>query len=110
MPRRKKPRPPQLDDIVKSDWDSILKEVDKKEVPIELLETVIVNFIDGSHVEINIVELLEEGMHPNQIEAKLNAKLESLDNIISDVDFHITKEKIISIVDFHTKKLLKKIG
>jgi len=110
MPRRKKPQPPQLDNIVSADWDSILKQVDKNEIPIELLETVIVNFIDGTRVEIKIGELIDEGMHPDHIEEKLNARLESLDNIISNVDFHITKEKIITLVDYHTKRLLKKVG
>ena len=108
--RRKKKRPPQFDSIVKTDWDNILNEVDKKEIPVELLENVIINFIDGSQVTINIQEMLEQGMSPEQIEQKLNSRLASLDNVIKDVDFHVLKEKIIEAVSPTKDKLLKKVG
>jgi hypothetical protein len=110
MPRRKKTSKRKFEDIVRSDWDNILSEIEKKEIPIEMLEAVVVNFIDGSVVEIQIAELLEEGMDPNQIETRLNARLATLDSLIRDIDFHITKEKVISEIDAHTQTLLKNLG
>jgi ribose 5-phosphate isomerase len=107
--RKKKKRSLRLDAIVLADWDNILKEVDKKEIPVELLETVIINFVDGSQVTVNIQEMLEEGMNPEQIETRLNDRLTSLNNVISDVDFHVLKEKIIATVSPTTKRLLKKV-
>jgi len=107
--RRKKKLQPRFDSIVKTDWDTILSEVDKKEIPVELLETVIINFVDGSQVTVNIQEMIEEGMNPEQIETRLNARLASLNNVIKDVDFHVLKEKIIEAVSPTTDELLKKV-
>lgn len=108
--RKKKPLSARLDDIAKSNWDSILRDVDKREVPVELLDNVIINFVDGTQVIVDIQEMLAEGMDPGQIELRLNARLVSLDNVIKDVDFHIVRDRIISTISMTTERLLKRVG
>lgn len=108
--RKKKQHPALLDDIGKSNWDSIFRDVDKREVPVELLDNVIINFIDGTQVIVDVQEMLAEGMDPGQIELKLNARLVSLDNVIKDVDFHIVRDRIISTISLTTQRLLKRVG
>ena len=44
----------------KKEWERILKDVDKKDVPISMLEAITVNLKDGTQVVINIQELLLE--------------------------------------------------
>ena len=46
MASRKKKHLSLLDNIDQSNWDTILRQVDKREVPVELLDTVVINFND----------------------------------------------------------------
>lgn len=95
--------------IESTDWDHILSEVEKKEIPIDLIDSVIINLISGHSIEISISKLIEDGTNPLDIEKKLNEKLTSLSDIIQDVDFHIKKDKVIKAIAPYTKKILKKI-
>lgn len=97
-----------LTEIVKTDWDNILKQVDKKEIPIELLEKVVVNFIDNSTITIDIQSLLESGNDPTDIEDLLNERLEEMNDLIKDVDFHILRDRVVDIISPYTNNILKK--
>ena len=108
--RKKKQLPARLDNITESNWDVILRDVDKCDVPVELLDNVIINFVDGSQVTVDIQEMLDDGMDPEQIEIRLNARLSSLGNVIKDLDFHIVRDRIISTISLTTEKLLKRVG
>lgn len=105
MPARKKSRKIRLD--TKAQWARILKTVEKKEVPIEVLDRVIVNLRDGTSVEINIIQLINEGWDPKRIEKKLNQQLETLDHIISDVDFFINLDSVVATVKPYVDHILK---
>ena len=94
---------------VRQQWESILKTVSKDEVPVELLQSLTVNLIDGTKVNINIKELLSEGHKPKDIERKINDRLESLDDMIVDVDFFICIDSVASAVQPITDDILKSI-
>ena len=108
MPRKKKAL--KLDTIEKTDWDNILSEIDKREIPVELLETVLINLVSGHTIEIDVQKLVESGVPPSDIEEKLNEKLHSMSDIIKDVDFHIVREKVIKVVKAKTSEMLNKYG
>jgi len=103
MPRKKQPK---FDTIKSTDWDNILANIDKKEIPVELLETVIINLISGHSIEINIQQLLATGTNPLEIEQKINDKLHSMSDIIKDVDFHIVKEKVVKVINENTLNII----
>ena len=106
-PRKKKSQ--RFDNIVKRDWDLILKQVDKKEIPVELLEAVVINLIDGTQININIKDLIDEGMTSIEIEHRLSSQIVGLDNYIKEVDFHIIREKVVDTISLTTKELLKRV-
>lgn len=91
----------------KSKWESILKEIKKDEVPISVLQSMVVNLKDGTSVLIDVTELLAEGNDPDWIEKQINAKLISLDHIIEGVDFHINVDSVAKTIQPITDKLLK---
>ena len=93
----------------KSQWESILKSVEKKEVPIQMLNSLTVNLRDGSSVNINIKELLEEGNDPDELELLIKSKLRALDNIIEDIDFFISVTAVQKMVQPVTDELLKNL-
>ena len=107
QPKRKRPRLKRLNVTTREKWNKILKDVEKNEVPVTLLESLSVHLIDGTTVNIDIKELILEGMEPNEIERMLNEKLTSLDHIIKDVDFYVSVDDVANMVQPITDSFLK---
>jgi hypothetical protein len=74
-----------------------------------MLEKIHVNLIDGSQVEIDILELLEEGMDPDFVRDEINERLQKMDHIIKDVDFFISIEAVVKTVQPVTDNILKNL-
>jgi len=91
----------------KEQWERILKDVEKKEIPITCLESISVNLKDGTSVTVDIKQLLAEGQDPDALEKAINNKLDALDDIIDDVDFYISVESVAKTVQPITDNLLK---
>lgn len=106
-PRRQKPKKLNLNS--KTAWRNIVKDVDKLEVPIHVLERMIVHLKDGTDVEVNIKELISTGIDPSQIEDRVNKRLEDLENYIINVDFFVDIESVERTVQPETDKLLSKL-
>lgn len=81
----------------------------KKEVPIAMLNSLNVNLRDGSTVEINIKELLDEGNDPDELEQMIKLKLRALDHIVDDIDFFISVSAVQKMVQPATDDLLKNL-
>lgn len=103
----KKPKSKKINVSVRSQWESILKTVTKEEVPVELLESLTVNLTDGTKVNVDIKELLQAGRKPRDIERHINERLESLDDMIIDVDFFICIDSVVKTVAPSTAMILK---
>jgi len=108
-PKKQKSKSKRLNLNAKSQWESILKSVEKKEIPITMLESVNVNLTDGTIVNINIKELLLEGNDPDLLETMLKTKLSQLDYIIEDIDFFISVSAVQKAVQPATDELLKNL-
>lgn len=106
----RKPKSRRINVDARDRWKQLLKTVSKDEVPVSLLEKIHVNLIDGSKVEIDIMELLAEGMHPDEIKDELNHKLKQMDEIIKDVDFFISVETVAKTVQPITDDILKSLS
>lgn len=108
----KKPRsvkPKKLNINSKAKWKSILKDVDKKEVPIHILEKLIVHLKDGTKVEINVKTILSEGADIEEIEERVNTRLSELEHYIINVDFFVDLELVERTVQPETDKILSKL-
>ena len=106
----KKPRQPKsrrLNLNKKNQWEKLLKEVNKEQVPIGVLRYITVNLKDGTSVDVNIAEMISEGADPAVVEKLINDKLDAMDDIIKDVDFHISVDAVSSVIQPFTDKLLK---
>jgi len=108
-PKKPRQKSKRLNLNSKVQWESILKSVEKKEIPIALLESVSVNLTDGTIVNINIKELLDEGNDPNELEEMIKVKLSALDHIISDIDFYISVKAVAKVVQPATDNILKNL-
>lgn len=110
MSKQEKPRKParSIKLSKKSAWRKIIKEVEKKEVPIHVLEKIVVFLKDGTEVPVNIKELLSEGADPNEVEKELNNRLEALEIYIKNVNFYIDIDQIEKTIQPETDKILTK--
>lgn len=88
-------------------WKDIVEGVDKKEVPINILQQIDVKLIDGTNISIDVKKLLANGMADNEIEEMLDSKFNELDAYIQNVDFLIDIEKVVDTVQPETDKVLK---
>lgn len=108
-PKKPRQKSKRLNLNSKAQWEAILKSVEKKDIPITMLESVSVNLTDGTIVNINIRELLEEGNDPDELEKMLKIKLTTLDYIIEDIDFYISVKAVAQVVQPATDELLKNL-
>lgn len=111
---QQKPKKPQskskkLNLSSKSKWKNILKDVDKREVPVNVLEKLMVQLKDGTSVTVNIKQLLAEGNDPDDIEEHVNLRLHELDDYIDNVDFFVDLDLVEATVQPETDKLLSKL-
>jgi hypothetical protein len=105
----KKPKSKKLNLNTKSQWKNILKDVEKKEVPIHVLEKLIVALKDGTQVVVDIKRLLAEGADPDEVELHVNTRLDELDDYIDNVDFFVDIDLVEATVQPETDKLLSKL-
>jgi hypothetical protein len=87
----------------------LLKEIHKEHVPVNVLLYITVNLTDGTSVDVNIAEMLEEGADPDVVENIITDKLTALDHIIDNVDFHISVDSVAKVIQPFTDKLLKNL-
>lgn len=91
----------------KKRWQDIVNDVDKKEVPVDVLQRIVVKLIDGTDLSIDIKQLLDDGQDPDEIEELLNAKFHDLDQYIENVDFFIDIDSVVKTIQPETDKVLK---
>lgn len=89
-------------------WKEIVESVDKREVPIEILQAIDVILVDGTIISIDIRKLIDDdGMDPADIEIMLDDKFNELDRYIQNVDFMVDIAKVVDAVQPETNKVLK---
>lgn len=91
-------------------WKDIVDSIDnKKEVPVTVLQRIVVKLVDGTDLSIDIKQLIDDGNDPDEIEALLNAKFHDLDQYIENVDFFIDIDRVVNTVQPETDKVLKNL-
>ena len=103
----RKPKSKRINVNVKDRWKQIVKSVNKNEVPVALLNCVVVNLIDGTSVEVDIQELLDQGFDADDVRDMLNSRLDKMDEMIKDVDFLIDIDRVASTIQPVTDDILK---
>jgi hypothetical protein len=111
MAEQPKPKKPQRSKKItlnkNKSWQDIVKGVDKREVPIDILQEIDVKLVDGTVISIDIKKLINEGMDPEEIEGLLDNKFNELDAYIENVDFLIDIAKVVDTIQPETDKVLK---
>ena len=101
--------PPKINLSSKDKWKSILEDVEKKEIPVKVMERLTVNLVDGSTFTINIREMLAAGDDPDLVHTALQKKLDEMEEYIEDIDFHINIDAVVNTIQPVTDKILKNL-
>ena len=94
-------------------WEHIISEVTKTEVPLECIKKVVIK-LDGSHDgrrqrTLNLATLRRQGLDLEELEMVLTRTLTELGDTVRDIDFVVDVTEVAKLVQPETDKLLKDI-
>ena len=93
------------DDFI-SQWELILADVNKTDVPLECIKKVVIKLAGGKQKTINVHTLLKQGLDLEEVETMLTRYFGENDHQIRDVDFVIDVSAVANLVQPETNKIL----
>jgi hypothetical protein len=99
----------QHNDDFLTQWEHILADVNKTDVPLECIKKVVVKLAGGRQKTINVHTLLRQGLDLSEVETMLTRFFNENDNNIRDVDFVVDVTAVANLIQPETDKLLGKI-
>ena len=88
-------------------WEHIIEEVNKTEVPLECIKKVVIRLGDRRQKTINLAALRRQGLDLEEVEIVLTRTLTDLGDTVRDVDFVVDVSEVAKMVQPETDKLLK---
>jgi hypothetical protein len=99
----------QLNDEFLEQWELIIDEVNKTDVPLECIKKVVIKLRGGRQRTVNLHKLLQQGLDLQECEVMLTRMFNELDPEIKDVEFVVDISAVARMVQPVTDKLLGKI-
>jgi len=96
------------DDFI-TQWEHIIADVNKTDVPLECIKKVVVKLAGSRQKTINVHSLLRQGLDLAEVETMLTRFFNEHDHEIRDVDFVVDISAVASLVQPETDKLLGKL-
>ena len=90
-------------------WEHIIEEVNKTEVPLECIKKVVIRLGDRRQKTINLSTLRKQGLDLEEVETILTRTLTELGDTVRDIDFVVDVTEVAKLVQPETDKLLKDI-
>jgi len=88
-------------------WEHIIEQVNKTEVPLECLKKVVIRLNDRKQKTINLSALRRQGLDLEEVETVLTRTLTELGDTVRDIDFVVDVSEVAKMVQPETDKLLK---
>lgn len=88
-------------------WEHIIEEVTKTEVPLECIKKVVIRLEGKRQKTINLSTLRRQGLDMEELEIILTRTLSELGDTVRDIDFVVDVSEVAKIVQPETDKLLK---
>ena len=90
-------------------WKQILAQIETPEAPISVIQKIELKLVDGTFIEINVQELLNEGYDEHELEEAITHRLDANEHIIEDASFFIDADHVANTVQPITNSILKNI-
>ena len=88
-------------------WEHIIEQVNKTEVPLECIKKVVIRLNDRKQKTINLSTLRRQGLDLEEVEIVLTRTLTELGDTVRDIDFVVDVSEVAKLVQPETDKLLK---
>ena len=88
-------------------WEHIIEQVNKTEVPLECIKKVVIRLNDRRQKTINLSTLKRQGLDVTELETVLTRTLTELGDAVRDIDFVVDVTEVAKLVQPRTDKLLK---
>jgi len=88
-------------------WEHIIEQVNKTEVPLECIKKVVIKLGDRRQKTINLAALRRQGLDLEEVETILTRTLTELGDTVRDIDFVVDVTEVAKLVQPETDKLLK---
>ena len=99
----------QLPDNFLEQWEHIIADVNKTDVPLECIKKVVIKLVGGRQRTMNLHTLRKQGLDVDEIESLLTRTFNEQDADIRDVDFVVDIRTVAALIQPETDKLLEKI-
>ena len=99
----------QLPDNFLEQWEHIIADVNKTDVPLECIKKVVIKLVGGRQRTINLHTLRKQGLDVDEIESLLTRTFNEQDADIRDVDFVVDIRTVAALIQPETDKFLEKI-
>jgi hypothetical protein len=96
-------------DRLMEQWERIVAEVNKTDVPLECIKKIVFKLTNGRQRTINIHTLTKQGLNLEDLEQLVNRTFGELDTEIKDVEFIVDIKSVAALVQPETDKLLGKL-
>ena len=90
-------------------WELIINEVNKTDVPLECIKKIVLKLMGGKQRTVNIHTLIKQGLALEEIEALVTRTFRELDEDIRDVDFVVDIKSVAALVQPETDKILGRL-
>lgn len=90
-------------------WELIINEVNKTDVPLECIKKIVLKLSGSKQRTINIHTLIKQGLDLEEIEQVVTRTFHELDSEIRDVDFVVDIKSVAALVQPETDKILGKL-
>jgi len=104
---KKPPKSKRINLNYKGQWREILKDVEKEKVPINLLDCIVLQLLDGTEITVEVKKMLDAGEDGEKLQKDIAEKLAKLDHLIGQVDFFISIENLDRVIKPITADILK---
>jgi hypothetical protein len=98
-----------LDPDFLDQWEHIIQDVNKTDVPLECIKKVVIKLKSGRQKTINLHTLQRQGLTLEEAETMLTRYFQEHDHEIHDVDFVVDIGSVAKIIQPVTDKLLGKL-
>jgi hypothetical protein len=96
----------QSSDEFLAQWEHIVNEVNKTEVPLECIKKVVIKLHGKKQRTINLQTLKRQGLDSDEIEIVVSRALTELGDTVHDVDFVVDVAEVAKLIQPETDKLL----
>ena len=96
------------DKLVSDQWDALIKEVPMDDIPIEVINEILIHFKDGTVKSVDISKLMADpDTDYKRLESAIDKQIQKLSDKINHIDWIVDRPKVQDKVEQAKKELFK---